>query len=160
MRYWTLRRWLPRFGLGYVLAGLLAAAAPGFEVFPFFCWFLFPIVPGAEPRFELVVHAHGGETLSPPQDIQQLDLLEDPMAMDLWLLTQRLGRAAQADDINEIERTRTLIEANFVCAPSRYTVDEVRFDPLERYATGKVRARTVVAHFQSATGCGRSPWAR
>ena len=158
MGYRALRRWLPRAAGIYGLAGLLAAAAPGYEVFPVFCWFLFPIVPGAEPRFELVVETIGGEAVEPPVDIQTLGRVKDPMAMDLWLATQRLGKALLTADRREIERVRTLIEANFVCAPSRYRVDEVRFDPLVRYRTGEVEGRRVLARFRSQDGCERSPW--
>ncbi|MEO1234488.1 MAG: hypothetical protein AAFZ18_36910 [Myxococcota bacterium] len=159
MSYWRLKRWLPRLGGAYVVAGLLAAAAPGFEVFPFFCWFLFPIVPGAEPRYELVVSEHAGTAVTPPADVQTLDVVRDPMAMDLWLATQRLGVALAKDDSAAVSRERRLIEANFVCAPSRYRIDRVLFDPLARYRSGEVTHRETVQAFASTEGCRRSPWA-
>lgn len=158
MSYWRLRRWLPRLGGAYVVAGLLAAAAPGFEVFPFFCWFLFPIVPGDEPRYELVVSEHAGTTVTPPADVQTLSVVRDPMAMDLWLATQRLGVALADGDTAAVARERRLIEANFVCAPSRYRIDRVLFDPLERYRSGTVKSRATVRQFKSLEGCRSSPW--
>lgn len=159
MRDPTLRRSLPRWGAAYVVAGLLAAAAPGFEVFPVFCWFLFPVVPGPEPRFELVVSQLGGEPVDPPTDVQRLGLVRDPKAMDLWLATQRLGAAVERGDERDRAKARRLIETGFLCQGARYRLDRVQFDPLERWQTGHVRERTPLVAFDSEAACARSPWA-
>lgn len=160
MQYWTLRRWLPRFGGLYVVAALFATAAPGFEVFPFFCWFLFPVVPGFEPRYELVVEVVEGESIDPRTDFQRLGRIKDPMAMDLWLATQRLGQALDRNDGEAVNRERALIEDNFICAPRRYGIDKVEYDPLERWQTDEVKARRTLQVWTSSTsGCRSSPWA-
>lgn len=159
MGYKTVRRWLPRLGGGYLLAALLATAAPGFEVLPFFCWFLFPIVPGHDARYELVALELAGSPISPPRDYQTLDLVKDPMAMDLWLATRRLGQALEGQDEDRIRRERHLIESNFLCAPSHYAVDRVVFDPLKRWRNHRVEARKRLAVFTSSTGCQILPWA-
>lgn len=159
MRYATLRRALPGALWVYLVAGFMAAAAPGFEVFPFFCWFLFPVTPNVEERYELTVERLGDQTWTEPVSYQSLDLVEDPHAMDLWFSTQALGDAIQANDLKRVSEIRRRLEANFLPAPSRYGVDRVRFDPLERYRTGEVRQRQRLATFTSSTGCTRIPWA-
>lgn len=160
MRYWHLRRWLPRMGLGYVLAGLLAAGVPGFEVFPFFSWFLFPIVPTTELRYELVLHRHVGAAIEPPRDLQEMKIFSDPTAMDLWLATQRLGKELTRDGEAGAAATRALIEANFVCAGSEYAVHEVRFDVLDRWVKKETVSRRELVRWESKGPCRSSPWAR
>lgn len=153
-----LRRWLPRLGLAYVVAGLLAATQPGFEVFPFFSWFLFPVVPGDDPRYELVVETLEGVPVTPPRDIQALGYIDDPKAMDLWVTTQRLGRSLETGSATAALAVRRIVEGSFLCGDTRYAVEKVWFDPLERWETGAVRARTRIARFESRADCARSPW--
>lgn len=160
MPYRRLRRLLPALGGAYLVLGFCAAAAPGFEVFPFFCWFLFPITPNVEERFALSVHEIGGRRFEEPVEFQSLDVIEDPHAMDVWFSVQALGQAVVDDNAREAERIRRRLEANFIPSPSRYTVDQVTYDPIERWRQGTVRSRTTLAVFTSSTGCTRSPWAR
>ena len=158
MRYRTMRRRLPQLGALYVVLGLLATMAPGFEVFPFFCWFLFPVTPNIETRYELVVSEIGGRSLTPPAEYQSMDLVEDPMAMDLWIAVQDLGRAEENDDTDAVGRLRRRIELNFIPAPNRYRLDRVTFDPLERWRDETVRKRETVAAYTSSVGATRIPW--
>ena len=145
-------------GAVYVVLGLLATMAPGFEVFPFFCWFLFPVTPNVETRYELVVEQLGGDVLSPPAEYQSLDLVEDPMAMDLWIAVQDLGRAVASKDADEVAVLRRRIELNFMPAPNRYRLERVTFDPIERWRDGRVRARETVTVYSSSVGATRIPW--
>ncbi len=158
MRYRTMRRLLPRLGAAYLALAGLALTAPGFEIFPFFCWFLFPVTPNVERRYELMVSQIGGRPVDPPAEYQSLDLVEDPMAMDLWIATQDLGRAVKAGDDARIRGLRQRIELNFIPAPNRYTLQRVTYDPLERWRHGAVRARENVAEYTSATGAASIPW--
>ena len=158
MRYRTTRRVLPWLGGGYVLLGLLATMAPGFEIFPFFCWFLFPVTPNVETRYELMVSEIGGRRLPAVTEYQSMDLVEDPMAMDLWIAVQALGRAEADDDRDQIKTLRARIELNFLPAPNRYRLDRVTFDPIERWRDGTVRARAPVATYSSSVGAARIPW--
>ena len=158
MRYRTARRYLPWAGAAYLVAGLLATSTPSYEVFPFFCWFLFPIVPGHEPRYELVVHRLQGSSIYPPKNYQELKRVRDPKAMDLWIATQQLGAAIEDSDLIAISRLRTMLETNYLCAPSHYTLDRVEFDPLERWHRGYVGERETLATFTSTAGCRSIPW--
>jgi hypothetical protein len=159
VRYRTLRRALPGALWAYLVAGFLAATAPGFEVFPFFCWFLFPVTPNVESRHELMVERLGGRTWDEPVSYQSLDLVDDPYAMDLWTTVQALGAAVEAADDAEVARLRRRLEANFLPAPSRWGVDRVTFDPLVRYRAGTIEDRARIATFTSSTGCAEIPWA-
>lgn len=159
MGYRTLRRVLPGALWAYLVAGFLAAAAPGFEVFPFFCWFLFPVTPNVETRYELMVERLGERRWSEPVRYQSLDLVEDPHAMDLWFSVQALGDALEAGEGATVADVRRRLELNFLPSPSRWGVDRVRFDPLERHRTGEVEERARIATFTSSVGCARIPWA-
>ncbi len=158
MKYRAVRRWLPRLGVAYVVLGLLATMAPGFEVFPFFCWFLFPVTPNIETRYEIVVSEIGGRGLDAPTEYQSMDLVEDPMAMDLYIAVQALGRAVSSGDQEQVRRLRERIELNFIPAPNRYRLDRVTFDVLDRWRTGAVQNRQPMGVFTSSAGAASIPW--
>lgn len=154
-----LRRWLPRLGALYVGLGLLAALRPGFEVFPFFSWFLFPIVPSTEPRYELVVEQLEGRGFEPAVNVMTLGWVRDPKAMDLWSNTQRLGTSLERGEADGVRLMRTVLEGNYLCPPSRYRVERVVMDPMERWQTAQVRERKVLATFDSGSSCTHAVWA-
>lgn len=143
---------------GYLVAGALAVLAPGFEVFPFFCWFLFPITPNTVQHYALELQTVGGQPVSAGTTFQTLHLVQDPQAMDVWVSTQALGKAQEAGDAATVDRIRRRLEANFLPAPSRYRLVKKTFDPLERWETGKEQTE-VIADYAAPTGCQRSPWA-
>ena len=158
--YRRVRRWLSALLFGYVGLGFAATAVPGFEVFPFFCWFLFPITPSVETRYALEVEMFGGAAIEPPRTFQELDVVEDPFAMDAWTTIQALGRAVDAGDSSEEERLRARLEANYLARPSRYRLVRRVFDPLDRWSTGRIEDSDVLARYASERGCEVSPWAR
>ncbi|MEM1023976.1 MAG: hypothetical protein AAGD10_00035 [Myxococcota bacterium] len=160
MSYRFVRAWLPRLLPAYVLAGMLASAAPGFEVFPFFCWFLFPITPTVETRYELQVEALAGEALDEPTPFRRLHLVAEPHAMDAWTAIQALGRALEAQDEAEVRRLRRRLEDGFLPGPSRYAVMRVIFDPVERWRGAPDRHRRRLARFETEGGCREVPWPR
>lgn len=160
MSYRFVRIWLPRLLPAYVFAGMLASAAPGFEVFPFFCWFLFPVTPTVETRYELEVERLGGQALAEPTPFRKLHLVAEPHAMDAWTAIQALGRALRDEDPAEVTRLRRRLEANFLPGPSRYQVVEVVFDPMERWRGEADRGRRVLARFDAEGGCREVPWPR
>ena len=158
MRYKQSRRLLPVVGILYLLLALSGLRTPTREIFPFFCWFLFPITPNVEERFELRVVRLGDDIFEQPVDYQTLKVLKSPMEMDLWISTQQLGQAIGSDRPATIEHVRRRLEANFLPAKSLYMVDRVVFDPLERWENGHVRRRTRLATYTSSKGCERIPW--
>lgn len=160
MSYRFARTWLPRLLPTYVVAAMLASAAPGFEVFPFFCWFLFPVTPTVETRYELEVERLAGQALAQPTPFRRLHLVAEPHAMDAWTAVQALGRAVRSNDQTELARLRRRLEANFLPGPSRYRVVEVVFDPMERWRGEADRRRTVLATFDAEGGCKEVPWPR
>lgn len=145
-------------GITYIILGLAAAAVPGFEVFPFFCWFLFPVVPGNEYRYELMIEKHPLVNVEQRINYQELGWVKDPMAMDLWLATRRLGYALNSGDDRLATKTRSLIEGNFICAPTQYAIDRVQFDPLDRWHTHTVQERKTLATFTAEAPCKTPLW--
>jgi len=135
---------------------LAAAWPPKHEVFPFFCWFLFPIAPGLEERYAVEVREVGGRPLSEPRWLEELGILEDPWAMDAHWTVQALGRAVDAGDEEAVAALRTRLEANFLPTPATYNVTRVRFDVLERWHTGRLRSVDRLARFE--TDAPPPPW--
>ncbi|MGF1511185.1 MAG: hypothetical protein ACFB9M_16960 [Myxococcota bacterium] len=158
--YRRLRSWFPRLLSSYILAGLMATAVPGFEVFPFFCWFLFPITPSVEDRYALEILTLGGRSVHPPALFQDLDLVEDPFAMDAWTSIQALGRAFERGDMGAVHTLQRRLQMNFLPAPSQYRLVRLRFDPLERFRTGRIQQRKALWTVTASVGCTEIPWAR
>lgn len=155
-----MRRWFPRMLGAYLVAAFAATSAPGYEVFPFFCWFLFPVAPNQVERYALLVEELAGRPVDPPRSFQKMHLVAEPHAMDAWTSVQALGRAVEAQDEARIRMLRTRIEMNFLPPPSRVVLVKRRFDPLVRYKTGRIDAETRLAVFTSSHGCSEIPWAR
>lgn len=150
LRLRRLRKLLAVAVVGYVALGLAAVARPPrYEVFPFFCWFLFPISPTVEERWGLRVHEVGGAPLPEPRWYEELGVTRDPWAMDAHLAIQALGRAVEAGDAAAAARLRRRIEANFLPTPARYDLVSLRFEVLERWRDGTLRAERRVARFVS-----------
>lgn len=133
------------------MAGILAAARPPtYEVFPFFCWFLFPIAPNVEERYALRVAELGGARVVPPTWLEELDVLDDPWAMDAHWTIQALGRAVEAGRSDDVRTLRRRLEAHFLPTPARYELVRIRFEVLERWREGRLRQTIPVARFRSA----------
>ena len=118
----------------YVLLGLAAIPAPRHEVFPFFCWFLFPVTPNLVTRYQLELMVANGEALLEPTPIQSAEISgKHRNSMDLQMAVQAFGDALVQRHLKRAELLRRRIEANFLPAPCAYRVRQVQYDPLERW---------------------------
>lgn len=152
-RYQRLQRSLAAAVALYVVAGLAATALPPkYEVFPFFCWFLFPVSPTVESRWALRVEQVGGVTLPEARWYEELGVTRDPWAMDAYLTIQALGRAVEAGDAVAEATARRRLEANFLPTPTRYSLVRIRFEVLERWRDGTLRESRVAARYASDAG--------
>jgi hypothetical protein len=120
--------------LGYAAVGLAAIAAPGYEVFPFFCWFLFPVTPNHVERYGLQLQEHAGKQLGIPIAYESLRALGARRnSMDLQMAVQALGHAVTEGDLARVDELRRRIEGNFLDAPCSYGVVLASYEPMERW---------------------------
>lgn len=145
--------------LGFVLLAGLGGQFlhPRHELFPFYSWFLFSLVPQPEPTvFELLIHeAPVGTVFDPPISYRRLNegTLRSPHSIDLYRNVQELGRAAQARDVEASDRLRAGLERRFrMSGPVRYEIVRQTYaDPMARWSqrdTAPFRQESV-ATFQS-----------
>jgi hypothetical protein len=118
----------------YVLLGLATIPAPRHEVFPFFCWFLFPVTPNEVTRYQLELSIASGTPLRKPTAIQSTELAGKVRhSMDLQVAVQAFGDALVHGHNRRAETLRRRIEANFLPTPCAYRVKQVQYDPIERW---------------------------
>lgn len=149
MKYYRwIRRAVPTFLVVYCLGGLLALLTPTYEVFPVFSWFLFPLTPGDEVRYEIRVYEYGGVPLDPPKLYQEGGgSFVGVHSIELFELIQALGRATERGDNASASNTLLLIE-NYLKSPYRVELLRVSYSPVERWKTGSAHA-VVLKTFKS-----------
>jgi hypothetical protein len=126
-----LKRLIPWGLIGYALLGVASIPTPRHEIFPFFCWFLFPITPNVEPRYGLVVRQNGAHDVEPVRYEQAVGTVAQPHSMDAHVAIQALGRAVRLGDAGATVRLRRTLEGNFLSAPCRY---DLVFTQIDAYA--------------------------
>jgi hypothetical protein len=124
--------------------GLSAIAAPGYEVFPFFCWFLFPVTPNQVHRYALELEQQDGRRLQPPVTYEALHTLgRQRNSMDLQVAVQAFGDAVSTGQTTRRSELRSLIEANFLTAPCAYRLVSVSYDPMQRWRGVEIERKSL-----------------
>jgi hypothetical protein len=131
-------RFVQRLVAGFLGLMLLAGVGGQFfnerhELFPFYSWFLFSLVPQPDAAvYELLIHeAPAGRVFDPPIASRKADegLIRSSHSVDLFRNVQELGRAAQARDAALCDRLRAGIERRFrVAGLVRYEIVKQTFD--------------------------------
>ncbi len=128
----------------YLIGGLLSSLTPKHEVFPVYCWFLFPLTPNPEIKFALLLHQVGGKTLDSPQYYEKASaIVDDPHSISVYKIVQQLGKAENRNNTSEIERLRLILEKNYIPLSSRYELVAVTYDPVDRWKTGNMLEKSV-----------------
>ena len=137
MKYYQwIRRAVPTFLIVYCLGGFLALLTPAYEVFPVFSWFLFPLTPSDEIRYELRVYEYGGVIVDPPCLYQEGEgKFVGEHSIELFELIQKLGRAAESQNLQD-EKNALLLLENYLKIPYRVELLSVSYSPVERWKTG------------------------
>ncbi len=139
----------------YAALGLMAIAARGYEVFPFFCWFLFPVTPNSVERFGLELEVVRGERLEAPLLYERWRAAGARRnSMDLQVAVQQLGNAIEGQRPARVAELRQRIEGNFVDRPCAYAIVRQRYEPLDRWLAGDLGERQVVARYRCGSASG------
>ena len=150
-RYRRLQR-LAFAALAYMLVvGLGGTLLPSHEVFPFASWFLFSLVPGRGSEFDLLLHTAGDDPAAPGRSFRLSDrLVRHSHSVVFHELIQQLGAAEERRDAHASRALRRQIEGDFEPSVVRYDLVRVKYAPIERWSTGRVRESAGVRAF--ATG--------
>ena len=106
--YRRTRRGVAFFLAFYFIVGLGTLLLPTREIFPFYSWFLFALVPQGEPHYELILYEVNGQSLDPPRRYQEAEsLVSSPHSVTVYKLTQQIGATndPQARELLEMRKT-------------------------------------------------------
>ncbi len=135
----------------FVLGTASQKLVPGVdEVFPFFGWSLFSRVPAIESRYTVRIEVHEGRRLDSPVAYSRASaaMVRGNPAIARKVI-QRLGRAAEAGDSDEVERVRRTLERNYLRGRVEYTLSLDRYEPLVMWTSGEVEESRFLARFSS-----------
>ena len=101
----------------YFLVGLGTLLLPAREIFPFYSWFLFALVPQkTTTHYELILHEVNGQPVDPPRRYQDADrLVRLPHNVIVYRLTQKIGETNDS-------RARELLEKDWLPPKTRYEI--------------------------------------
>jgi hypothetical protein len=114
--YRRARRGIALFLAIYFVVGLGTLLLPAREIFPFYSWFLFALVPQGAAHYELILRAVDGKRLDPPRRYQEAEgLVGSPHSVTVYKLTQQIGATNDA-------RARELLEKDWLPPNTRYEI--------------------------------------
>lgn len=127
-----------RFAVGVLatqfIVGLAGTLTPRGEIFPFASWFLFSLRPDRVVSYDLLLRGSARRPLDPPKPFNQGgELVKAPHSINVYQLTQQLGRAVESRRPDQIRRLRREIEAQFIPPGMRYDVVRVSYGLAERW---------------------------
>lgn len=122
------------------------------EYFPLASYSLFSIVPNVKKEYGVRIHEYGGRRIEPALPFQQAGHLGlEADSINAFYLVQRVGAAYTRGRVASGERWRYLFERDFFYDAVQYEIVLLRYDPLERWATGRIRSMTSVGFFRRDT---------
>lgn len=114
--YRRARRGIAFFLAFYFIIGLGTLLLPKGEIFPFFNWFLFSLVPQETPHYDLILYEVNGKRLDQPRRYQEAGgLVRSPHDVTVVTLTQRIGATNDA-------KARELLEKSWLPPKTRYEI--------------------------------------
>jgi hypothetical protein len=115
--YRRARRGITLFLAVYFIVGLGTLLLPVREIFPFYNWFLFALVPQeTTTHYELILYEVNGQPLDPPRRYQEAEgLVPSPHNVTVYRLTQKIGATNDAG-------SRELLEKDWLPPKTRYEI--------------------------------------
>lgn len=140
--------------VAYVLAGMyqqLVMATDRDRLFPLNSWALFSKVPAEVTDYGVRLLELNGERITAPNFVERGGPRPALATVEAYGLIQKLGRALGNDDRHSVGRARRALEGIYLSGaePFRYEVVRRRYDPIERWGGGALRAAETVGQFDS-----------
>ena len=147
-RYRRLQRFVVAALAFMLVVGLGGTLLPSHEVFPFASWFLFSLVPGRQSEFDLLLHTREEGPAGPGVSFRLADrLVRHSHSVVFHELIQQLGAAEERRDAPASRALRRQIEGDFEPGVVCYDLVRVKYAPIERWRTGRVRESAAVRAF-------------
>ena len=130
------------------VVGIGGTLLPSHEVFPFASWFLFSLVPGRQSEFDPLLRTANDDPTVPGRSFRAADhLVRHSHSVVFHELIQQLGAAEARSDTPASRALRRQIEGDFEPSVVRYDLVRVKYTPVERWRTGRVRETAAVRSF-------------
>ncbi len=113
----------------FVVGELALLRPPAYEVFPFYSWSMFALVPGEKEQFYVVVEGPDGPiefTRGGPGIVGQPTVVA-------YNVIQKFGRAARSGDAGELALWRDQFERANLAAGTRYQLVHRKVDTMVRW---------------------------
>lgn len=134
--------------LFFISASLYLGFSGKRDAFPLFSWALFTYVPNYETDFGLLITHLDGRELQPPRDFMELGVFSGAGNIRAYFSLQDLGGAILNKEPERIESLRRSFEEQYLQGYSgevRYLIIARRFDPVDKWRTGKYKPKRVLA---------------
>ncbi len=138
MRCYLWKKWgFILFLVAVLVIGYAAIPLPGNEIFPFYSWTMFSLVPAEQNGFAVFILEEGGNVLNPPLEFQQAgSRVGGQNSVVAYRDIQNMGKAYLAGDTQRFEELRQLFEKNYIHVGTRYQLMKMNYDPITRWKTG------------------------
>lgn len=151
MPYAVLKRGVILFLAAYFAAGLSLGNSK--TLYPLFSWYLYPRVPSRlETDITLRIHEARGERFEPPQFLEETQGIYDRAynKSAFRRITTRLAeKLAAGSPPEEITALRRELEEALPARPLVYEIVKIRYNPIERWKTGKVETVERIVIFRT-----------
>lgn len=140
----TLRKGLFFLILIYFSVGMASFLTAKKEIFPFFSWSLFSVVPNPSPHYEIIIHQHNGKKLASPKSLYEApSSIVNRSSAGAKFVIRDLGKAYLEDNKEEVIRLRTLLEKNFLKGNIKYELVSQVYDPIKRWKNGETQTNSL-----------------
>lgn len=151
-RYYLRRTLGPMLILAYIIVAILGKPDSKAELFPFFNWSLFSTSSNPRADIVVIVRSIDGKALPEEKYFYGLtDVFETARKRDTRF-AKALDRLALAKvNSTSVEHDlRKAIESNFMREVNymEYDLAQIKFDPIDRLATGKVISTKIIATYE------------
>ena len=126
------------FLLLMLVVGYSAIPFKGNELFPFYSWSMFSLVPGVKVGYTVFIRELNGQTYSPAVEFCHADGLPIQVhSVVVYRNIQNLGMAFDSGNFKEFEELRDYFEKNYLPPLTRYALYRTKYDPLQQWRTGE-----------------------
>jgi hypothetical protein len=120
------------------------------DFYPFFSWFLFSHVPQRiQSDFAVTILEVNGETFKTPIPLENASSIYGTSRSFAQYnqYIRSLGTAIKQNNTEEIERLRQLLEYGLPVKSMTYEVQELTFNPIEKFKSGAVIEKRILGKF-------------
>jgi hypothetical protein len=139
----------------------LCIPGPGREIYPFFAWDLFSIIPNPKERYDLYIISYGDKKYDDPINyFSGANLIfrqKSGYPTQFYNIIQNLGRAIETDNSREINKNKEKIESIFHPYSFKYEIRTGTYDPVEYWKSKRYLSEKKLGVFESQNDSNENP---